>query len=338
MFPWRTRLQSRSHLSKSIHLGIRGPSLRLSQTSTAESLSKGVVNTSPDKKRTEFTILLVGETGVGKTSVLSLLYNILKGFDSDHYETANDKKLEAGGSQAQSQTMSAKIYEFKSVNNLKIRILDTPGLADTRGLAQDEIHKETIAKAIQESVVTVNAVLILANGTNPRLGVATDYALTTLSAIFPRTLIDNIGILFTNVSSPLSWNFEASSLPSGLQNATQFLLDNPLALRKKYDEIKPTLSKNPAKLKTLQAAVRDGHRKALEMLADMFNWIDGLEPQATKDIITLYNKSRDMDRSIVNALTRTKEAMDKKQALLAIQAEIDVAKMVSILRLSKSSC
>jgi len=77
-----------------------------------------------------------------------------------------------------------------------VRILDTPGLADNRGLARDEQSKESIAKAIEESIPLVNAVIILANGTEERLGVATDYALTTLSSIFPRTLAENIGIVY----------------------------------------------------------------------------------------------------------------------------------------------
>ena len=67
-------------------------------------------------------------------------------------------------------------------------MLDTPGLADTRGLQKDREHKDSIAAAIRENIPEVTAVIILANGTNPRLGVATDYAITTLTSIFPRGL------------------------------------------------------------------------------------------------------------------------------------------------------
>ena len=131
----------------------------------------------------------IGETGTGKTSVLSLLVNVMAGrqpaeYDLEPYKAANER----GGSQSQSQTNKAEVYMFKSVNGVQITVLDTPGLADTRGIQKDNEHKDSIAAAIGENIPEVTAVIILANGTNPRLGVATNYAITTLTAIFPNTL------------------------------------------------------------------------------------------------------------------------------------------------------
>jgi len=54
---------------------------------------------------------------------------------------------------------------------------------------------------------SITAALVLANGTVPRITLGTDYALSTLFSIFPKTLANNIGFIFTNVSSPLHWNF-----------------------------------------------------------------------------------------------------------------------------------
>jgi hypothetical protein len=39
-----------------------------------------------------------------------------------------DQGNELGGSQKHSQTKIAKLYEHTSVNGVKVRILDTPGL------------------------------------------------------------------------------------------------------------------------------------------------------------------------------------------------------------------
>lgn len=105
----------------------------------------------------------------------------------------NQKGSGYGGGAKHSQTNKALLYSFVSKNGVTFRILDTPGLADTRGIAQDEQHKESIANAIKNSITTVDAVLILANGTVPRLGVATDYALSTLSSMFPITLASRSG-------------------------------------------------------------------------------------------------------------------------------------------------
>jgi hypothetical protein len=77
------------------------------------------------------------------------------------------------------------------------RILDKPGLADTHGIEQDELHKESIATAIEKHIDSVTVVLILANGTAQRLTVSIDYALSTLAAMFPNSLAGNIAFVFT---------------------------------------------------------------------------------------------------------------------------------------------
>lgn len=99
--------------------------------------------------RGSFTVILVGETGTGKTSFLSLLVNVLAGktpssYNLEPYDVTN----EYGGPQKHSQTKAAKVYKFTSLNGVDITVLDTPGLADTRGLEKDNEHKESITTAM----------------------------------------------------------------------------------------------------------------------------------------------------------------------------------------------
>ncbi|KAM6499736.1 hypothetical protein JOM56_005244 [Amanita muscaria] len=264
----------------------------------------------------EYTILLVGETGTGKTTFLSLLVNILSGRNADEYVFIHDEANEAGGGERHSQTMFAKHYLFESNNGVKVCILDTPGLVDTRGLEQDKQHKASIVTAIKDHIPTVNAVLILANGTLPRLGAATDYALSTLSSIFPRSLADNIGILFTNVDDRLSWHFDQKSLPENLRNTDlQFLVNNPLAKWKKYVELcsqQDLKKKEHAKLK---GTIREAHEKALAELVLVFDWLDTLEPQPTTEILHLYEKSLEIDRNISSFLASARQSASKKARL-----------------------
>jgi hypothetical protein len=235
-----------------------------------------------------------------------------------------------------SQTNAAKVYKFKSVNGVQVTVLDTPGLADTRGLEKDNEHKQSITTAIRDSIPEVTAVIILANGTNPRLGVATDYAITTLSSIFPRTLADNIGLLFTNISSPLDWNFEVETLPVELQGAKTFLLDNPLARHKKYLKIKAKAEAqgsvtraNQAVLQKLKKAVDEGHETALGTLAEIFDWLDGLAPQATTEITLLYDQSMEIERNISSTLARMTQLVEKKGKLDELLNKSDGMLLVS---------
>ena len=64
-----------------------------------------------------YTILLVGEPGVGKSSVLEFIANVLAGNDIDNYNfDILDHTNEQGGPNNQSQTSSAQLYEVSSVN------------------------------------------------------------------------------------------------------------------------------------------------------------------------------------------------------------------------------
>lgn len=187
-------------------------------------------------------------------------------------------------------------------------------MADTRGLQQDEIHKKNIAIEIQKQVNSVTAVLILVNGTVPRITVGTDYALSTLSAIFPKTLAKNIAFIFTNVSNPLSGNFAQDNIPEVLRGAPQFALDNPIALHKRYCELKDDPNKKKLR-KEMHRAVKTGEQQALERLVELFDWFDGREPQPTREILELYEKSQGIEIRIANTLAQMDRATQMKAEL-----------------------
>ena len=105
-----------------------------------------------------------------------------------------------------------------------------------------------------------------------------DCALSTLSDIFPNTLANNVAFMFTNVSNPLNWNFCQDTVPSVLKGARQFKIDNPFALQQKYLKLKynPKMKQKASKM---LEEVKSGELNALGMLVDLFDWLDGLQPQ-----------------------------------------------------------
>jgi hypothetical protein len=162
-------------------------------------------------------------------------------------------------------------------------------LADTRSVQHDELHKKSITDQITKYIDSITAVLVLTNGTVPRITVGTDYALSTLSAIFPKTLAKNIAFVFTNVSSPLHWNFSGDSIPDVLKDAPQFFLNNPIALHRKYNKLKDDPSTRKVRA-DFRNAVKAGEQDALEMLVDLFDWLYDLEQQPTTGIVSHYEK------------------------------------------------
>ena len=204
-------------------------------------------------------------------------------------------------------------------------------MADTRGIQQDALHKESIATQIKEHIHSVSAVLILANGTVPRITVGTEYALATLSAAFPKSLANNIALMFTNVSNSLHWNFSQDTVPKELKGAPQFLLDNPVALQKKYLELRNTPSMNGFET-AMRSGVVAGEQGALRMLVDLFDWLDHCDPQPTTEIVSLYEMSQTIEANITNTLARRDQAAAKSAEIKKLMNAHDKDSAVSVSR------
>ena len=247
---------------------------------------------------------------------------------------ADDKSNEVGWSEKHSQTKSARLYEFTSKNGVKFRILDTPGLADIRGVAQDEKHKASIVKAVTSTFPSVNAVLIVVNGTEPRLRAATDYALWSLSSMFPHSLAENIAILLTNVPNALMCNFRQEVLPDRLKGANfhPFYIDNPVALWKKSRETRP--EQNPSvsheEVEEIEKDVCRRHKKVLKEMVKFFDWVVDLKPQPTRGIQTLYHESQEIERCIADSLSRATQLENKKRELTKALELAEQYKLVGV--------
>jgi len=71
----------------------------------------------------EYTILLVGETGVGKSTFLEYLANVLIGNNIEFYNfKILDLSDEQHSSSNQSQTNSARLYKFTSSNGIAVSV------------------------------------------------------------------------------------------------------------------------------------------------------------------------------------------------------------------------
>ena len=184
-------------------------------------------------------------------------------------------------------------------------------MADTRSVQHDEHDKKSITDQIKKHIDSVTAVLVLANGTVPRITVGTDYALSTLSAIFPKTLAKNIAFMFTNVSSPLHWNFSGDTIPDILKDAPQFFLNNPIALQRKYNKLKDDPNTKRVRAE-FRKAVKTGEQDAMEMLVDLFDWLADLEPQPTTGIMSLYEKSQNNPALSANTFAPMRQTPTEK--------------------------
>ncbi|CAE6455331.1 unnamed protein product [Rhizoctonia solani] len=281
-------------------------------------LGKRSVFDFPKKKRI-VTILLVGETGGGKTAFLSLLLNLLHGNGPFELEQKYFKAAESGLDKTQSQTTKATLYIFTTTEGVQFQIIDTPGLADTRGIGQNNKHREIIYRAVKELVTTIDGIILVANGRNERLAVTTSYTLETLATLLPRSVKDNIGILFTNVhSDERGLNFQMEALPSDLKTATYWCLDNPLSSYKKHWAQLRKATEAERQLSTQANNLKEDYEETVQSLDKWLEWLNERETMPTTTIVELYQKSTEIESRLFETTVSLENLARLRKELKAI--------------------
>lgn len=170
----------------------------------------------------EINILLLGESGTGKTTLINslpnyLIYNTLDEAttgkiqvlipasfsvtDPDTYDTRtiyvgqpdpNENNDEIGGS----RTRACKTYGF-TIDNIQLRIIDAPGVGDTRGIDQNAKNFEHILAYISQ-YTHLDGICVLLKPNEERLDVRFRYCVKELLTHLHRSAKDNIMFIFTH--------------------------------------------------------------------------------------------------------------------------------------------
>ena len=117
------------------------------------------------------SVMVVGETGCGKTTLLNSFINSLLGVElEDNYRfKIIDEKFER--SQAYSRTCEISYYNIRSAGGYPpVKIIDTSGYGDTRDIEKDKEITGQIKQLIYNEIIsTLNAVCFVTKSSNNRL-------------------------------------------------------------------------------------------------------------------------------------------------------------------------
>ncbi|KAK2913240.1 hypothetical protein QQF64_031093 [Cirrhinus molitorella] len=155
---------------------------------------------SKDTSKPNKIVLLVGETGVGKTTLINTMVNYLlrvKFEDEIWYEITEEPVRD----QAESQTSEITMYEvFPENSPISLTIIDTPGYGDTRGLEKDLEVAENLATLFQsnDGVREVDAVCFVTQAAKNRLSDRQYYIISSVLSLFGKDIVDNIVFLITH--------------------------------------------------------------------------------------------------------------------------------------------
>lgn len=255
----------------------------------------------------QYKMLLIGETGSGKTSFLNLLCNCglvqaLGGFTEGlaQFRNFNDISLEnAESRKLESKTSDAKLYNVE-LGELKVGVIDTPGFGDTRGFKEDEKHTKRIVNAL-EGEEYINCICLIINGRQARMSATLRYVLTEITSILPKRVLKNVIVVFTNTADPLDLNFDANSLQeyfgAEIEGQRIFFVENPYCRFEKAQKLQGKLLEDK-----IARSLKRAFEETGDMLTEMCETMKVFKEVHTHHFIELYQKKQDIERKVIDLL------------------------------------
>ncbi|KAG9330295.1 hypothetical protein JZ751_025862 [Albula glossodonta] len=156
-----------------------------------------------ENKKENRTIMVVGATGAGKSTLINGMINYILGVKWE--DEFRFKLIDEGESksQAESQTSLVTAYEINYQDGFQISysltIIDTPGFGDTRGIDRDRQITEQIRTFFtsDQGISEVDAVCFVTQASLARLTHAQKYVFDAVLSIFGKDIAENIQMLVT---------------------------------------------------------------------------------------------------------------------------------------------
>jgi hypothetical protein len=187
--------------------------------------SSAIIETTikPVEKR-KANILFIGQSGAGKSMLVNSIYNYLT-YDFENVakaesvdcilpcqfqlQTPDFKKIVFGAGpkdeneyfndKGQSVTQSPKVYSLKT-EKYDYKVVDTPGLGDTRGAAQDQRNLELIRNMII-NIEELHGICFVMPSNISKLTTNFEVHMRDLLSLFPKTALKNVFFFFTYANS-----------------------------------------------------------------------------------------------------------------------------------------
>ena len=282
---------------------------------------------SPQKDK-PYKMVLIGETGAGKTSFVELLLNYAKQFGMENFDLEKVSSFVESGAVVmekkswESDTTQSKKYEAK-FGEFMLDIIDTPGFADTRG---EDQKKENIANIINKvkKELYVNSVCLIISGTQVRLTSVMKEVVTEIVSILPPDVLRNIIIVFTKTRDKYSLKFDLKVLKEEFQLSVPkdfiFMIDNPYTRLQTVQERGDELDQEDKEMLSSDFAT------AHKTLEKFFTVTKRLKPALTLKFGEFHDAVQDIETS----LAKLRVIYENKSKVDKLMTETDLNKVKKI--------
>jgi GTPase SAR1 family protein len=293
-------------------------------------------------------VLLLGATGVGKSTFINafinyltfdtlnnalngemqnLIYSTFSTSTEDDEETEivvgvpDDREGTSNGNRGGSDTQSCRAYTISN-GDRTVRLIDTPGIGDTRGFDQDVKNMKDVISYISNYMV-LSGVCILLKPNEERLTPSLRYCIVELLAHLHKDVANNITFCFTNARSTM---FHAGATLNILKALLgEFQQTSPIELSKDtiyYFDSEAfrflACVKNGIKFSNNEQQIYDSSwRQSTTESIRLINHIRSLSPHLIEKTVSL-NKVRDM-------LTRIEMLLPSMSSVIEMEQTVNAA-------------
>nr|XP_033933977.1 uncharacterized protein LOC117442085 isoform X2 [Pseudochaenichthys georgianus] len=265
-----------------------------------------------DPTKMNKTILVVGKTGTGKSSLINALVNHAMGVkyvDNVCVQIVREEKK----SQTESQTSDVIVYEVFGVEDrtlpFSLTIIDTPGFGDTRGTEKDVLVRERLLDLFRsrDGVHEIDAVCLVLKASECRLSDRLTYVFDSVMSLFGKDIEKNIVALITHSDfltpdnvlqalkeAKISWAKDKNGQP------VHFMFNNI----QKTERVKGRHG-NERALKNAWEATEDE-------ISEFADFLKKINPQNLKETVEVLNTRTGLEACIENLQERI-EFIEKKQ-------------------------
>ncbi|XP_050953681.1 uncharacterized protein LOC127155497 isoform X2 [Labeo rohita] len=254
-------------------------------------------------------ILMVGETGAGKTALISAMTNYIMGVrweDKIWLEV-----VEVSENQNHSQTDAVTVYEvFAQNSQFSLTVIDTPGFGDAENVDKDKLIPEALQQLFrsEDGIHEIHAVCLVLKGSDTRLHDRQKYILDEIMSLFGKDIEKHILLVFTH--QPYK------SLP---QKVINFIKETKIKCAKKKTNEYICFTFDNCQSDMFSEEDRESYKASwdhgMKNFDQFFNYLNEINPKSLNMTEGVLRARKQLDASVNNLKDRIVFAGLKKQEL-----------------------